>query len=356
MIIMSYKITGSGCYVPTVVQKNNAFLGLSFLDNHGTKFNENNETIIDKFNSITGIEERKYINSELKTSDIAHIAAQKAIEDAKVDPETIDYIILAHNFGDISGDSKQIDTLPSLASRVKAKLKIKNPKCVAYDILFGCPGWVEAMIQAHAFIRAGMAKKCLVVGSDALSRVVDLYDRDSMIYADGAGATILEETAEEGGILSHCTMTFTADNETDFIFYGKSYNRECFKGDKFIKMQGRKVYEFALSHVPKAMKQCLDKANIDVENLKKIFIHQANKKMDEAIVNRFLRLYNKPMRDDILPMNIEEYGNSSVATVPTLFDLVIKQNYKGHSLSKGDIILFSSVGAGMNINAITYQI
>ena len=356
MRIMSYKITGSGCYIPTVIQKNKAFLGLSFLDNHGTKFDVDNETIIDKFNTITGIKERKYIHSELKTSDIAYFAALKAIEDANLDPETLDYIIVAHNFGDISGDSKQIDTLPSLASRVKAKLKIKNPKCVAYDILFGCPGWVEAMIQAHAFIKAGMAKKCLVVGSEALSRVVDLYDRDSMIYADGAGATILEETAEEGGILSHCTLTYAADNETDFIFYGKSYNSECLKGDKFIKMQGRKVYEFALSHVPKAMKQCLDQANVDVENLKKIFIHQANKKMDEAIVNRFLRLYKEPMREDILPMNIEEFGNSSVATVPTLFDLVIKQNYKGHSLSKGDVILFSSVGAGMNINAITYQI
>ena len=353
---MSHRITGSGCCIPTVVQKNKAFLAHSFLDNQGTEFDVDNQTIIDKFNSITGIEERKYISSELKTSDIAHLAAQKAIEDANVDPETLDYIIVAHNFGDITGDSKQIDTLPSLASRVKAKLKIRNPKCVAYDILFGCPGWVEAMIQAHAFIKAGMAKKCLVIGADALSRVVDIYDRDSMIYADGAGATILEESAEEGGILSHSTLTYTAENETDFIFYGKSYNSEDLNGNKFIKMQGRKVYEFALNHVPAAMKQCLDQANIDIDVLKKIFIHQANKKMDEAIVKRFYRLYKKPMREDILPMNIEEFGNSSVATVPTLFDLVLKQNYKGHSLKKGDIILFASVGAGMNINAITYQI
>jgi 3-oxoacyl-[acyl-carrier-protein] synthase-3 len=353
---MSHRITGSGCCIPTVVQNNKAFLAHSFLDNQGTEFDVDNQTIIDKFNSITGIEERKYISSELKTSDIAHLAAQKAIEDANVDPETLDYIIVAHNFGDITGDSKQIDTLPSLASRVKAKLKIRNPKCVAYDILFGCPGWVEAMIQAHAFIKAGMAKKCLVIGADALSRVVDIYDRDSMIYADGAGATILEESAEEGGILSHSTLTYTAENETDFIFYGKSYNSEDLNGNKFIKMQGRKVYEFALNHVPAAMKQCLDQANIDIDDLKKIFIHQANKKMDEAIVKRFYRLYKKPMGEDILPMNIEEFGNSSVATVPTLFDLVLKQNYKGHSLKKGDIILFASVGAGMNINAITYQI
>ena len=353
---MSQRITGSGCCIPTVVQKNKAFLAHSFLDNHGTEFDVDNETIIDKFNSITGIKERKYIPPELKTSDIAHLAAKKAIEDANIDLETLDYIIVAHNFGDITVDSKQIDTLPSLASRVKAKLKIRNPKCVAYDILFGCPGWVEAMIQAHAFIKAGMAKKCLVIGADALSRVVDIYDRDSMIYADGAGATILEESDEEGGILSHCSLTYTFENETDFIFYGKSYNGKDLNGDKFIKMQGRKVYEFALNNVPAAMKQSLDYANVEIDNLKKIFIHQANKKMDEAIVKRFYRLYNKSMRKDILPMNIEEFGNSSVATVPTLFDLVLKQNYKGHSIKKGDILLFASVGAGMNINAITYQI
>ena len=353
---MSHRITGSGCFIPNVVKKNKAFLAHSFLDNQGIQFDVDNETIIDKFNSITGIKERKYISSELKTSDIAHYAAQKAIEDANIDPETLDYIIIAHNFGDITRDSKQIDTLPSLASRVKAKIKIQNPQCVAYDILFGCPGWIEAMIQAHAFIKAGMAKKCLVIGADSLSRVVDIYDRDSMIYSDGAGATILEESTEEGGILSHSTLTYTAEDETDFIFYGKSYNSDDLNGDKFIKMQGRKVYEFALNHVPAAMKQCLDQANIDIDDLKKIFIHQANKKMDEAIVKRFYRLYKKPMREETLPMNIEEFGNSSVATVPTLFDLVIKQNYKGHSLKKGDIILFASVGAGMNINAITYQI
>ena len=353
---MSYKITGSGCFIPSVVQGNSAFIDYSFLDNNGSKFEIDNNTIIEKFNSITGIEERKYIAPELNTSDIACQAALKAIKDAKLDPETLDYITVAHNFGDISSNSKQIDTLPSLASRVKAKLKIQNPSCVAYDILFGCPGWVEAMIQAQAFIKAGMAKKCLVIGADALSRVVDLHDRDSMIYADGAGATILEESNQEGGILSHCSMTFTADHEADFIFYGKSYNTRNLNGDKFIKMQGRKVYEFALNKVPAAMKKCLDDAKIEIEQLKKIFIHQANKKMDEAIIKRFYKLYKKTIPKDILPMNIEEFGNSSVATVPTLFDLVLKQNYKGHSLNKGDIILFASVGAGMNINAITYQI
>ena len=352
----SFRITGSGCCIPSVVKNNDLFLNHTFYDENGSKFGIDNQTIIEKFNSITGINQRKYIPADLTTSDIAYHAALSAIKDADIDSESLDYIIVAHNFGDITCNSKQIDTLPSLASRVKAKLKIKNPECVAYDILFGCPGWVEGMIQAQAFIKAKMAQKCLIIGADALSRVVDCHDRDSMIYADGAGATILEKSNLEGGILSHSTLTFTAEEEADFIFYGESYNKGKVHGDKFIKMQGRKVYEFALSNVPAAMKKCLDNSGTSIKKLSKIFIHQANKKMDEAIARRFFRLYKTPMPDDVLPMNIEEFGNSSVATVPTLFDLVLKENYNGHSLSRGDIILFASVGAGMNINAITYQI
>ena len=353
---MNYKITGSGSYIPTNTQDNGTFLSQSFYDDNGVKLELDNQTIIDKFNSITGIEQRKYINEELNTSDIATVAAQDAIEDAQIDPETLDYIIVAHNFGDITYGSKQIDTLPNLAARVKSKLKIKNPSCVAYDILFGCPGWVEGMIQAKAFIKAGMATKCLIVGADALSRVIDKYDRDSMIFADGAGATIIETADEDGGILSHTSATYTSENEAEFIYYGNSCNTKANQREKYIKMQGRKVYEFALSHVPAAMKKCLDDASIEIDQLKKIFIHQANKKMDEAIAKRFYRLYKAHMPEDILPMNIAEFGNSSVATIPTLFNLVLKQNYKGHSLNKGDIILFASVGSGMNINAITYQI
>jgi 3-oxoacyl-[acyl-carrier-protein] synthase-3 len=241
-----------------------------------------------------------------------------------------------------------------VASRVKAGLGIQNPNCVAYDILFGCPGWVEGVIQASAFIKAGMAKKCLVLGADSLSRVLDHSDRDSMIYADGAGATLIESTEDKGGILAHKTVTYTADGEADFIFYGPS--NDSGKGTKYIKMFGRKVYEFALNKVPLAIRNCLDASGADINQVKKIFIHQANLKMDDAIIKRLYRLYKKPMPEGVLPMNIQEFGNSSVATVPTLFDLVRKENYGGHTLTDGDLIIFASVGAGMNINAITYRI
>jgi len=120
-------------------------------------------------------------------------------------------------------------------------------------------------------------------------------------------------------------------------------------------MFGRKIYEFALNNVPLAMKAALDKANLDIDAVKKVFIHQANEKMDEAIIKRFYRLYKKPVPEGIMPMIIHKLGNSSVATVPTLLDLVLKGNLENQKVEKGDIIMLASVGAGMNINAIVYQ-
>ena len=351
---MNIKITGSGSYIPTVTVKNKDFSNHVFLNEDGSNFALSNDVITEKFYGITGIQERKYASDDLITSDIGFIAAEKAIADANLDPETLDYIIFAHNFGDVNKGAIQSDMLPSLASRVKHKLRIKNPKCVAYDMLFGCPGWVEGVIQAQAYIKAGMAKKCLVIGAETLSRVVDPHDRDSMIYADGAGATIIEATNEEGGILAHETATYTYD-EAHFLFFGKSFNQEHDPNVRYIKMHGRKIYEFALSNVPKAMKECLDKSSVDISQLKKILIHQANEKMDEAIIQRFYKLYDQQMPEGIMPMSIHELGNSSVATVPTLFDLLIKGKIKEQSINKGDVILFASVGAGMNINAIVYK-
>ena len=351
---MNIKITGSGSYIPTVRVTNKDFSNHIFLNEDGSNFALPNEVITEKFYGITGIQERKYVTDELTTSDIGFIAAKKAIEDSKIDPETLDYIIFAHNFGDVKKGTIQTDLLPSLASRVKHNLRIKNPKCVAYDMLFGCPGWVEGVIQAQAYIKAGMAKKCLIIGAETLSRVVDPHDRDSMIYSDGAGATIIEASEEEGGILAHETATFTYD-EAYFLFFGKSFNKDHNPDIRYLKMHGRKIYEFALSNVPKAMKECLDKSGVDISQLKKILIHQANEKMDEAIVQRFYKLYDQKMPEEIMPMSIHELGNSSVATVPTLYDSLVKGKIKDQSITKGDIILFASVGSGMNINAIVYK-
>ncbi|MCK0156172.1 ketoacyl-ACP synthase III [Cellulophaga sp. F20128] len=351
---MKIGITGTGSYIPTITTPNTEFENHTFLNTDGSPIAYSNEIIIEKFKKITGIAERRYANKEINTSDMAFLAAERAIADANIDKESIDYIIVAHNFGDISHGKTQGDTLPSLATRVKHLLQIQNPKCVAYDILFGCPGWIEGMIQGYAFIKAGLAKKCLIIGAETLSRVVDPYDRDSMIYSDGAGASIIEETNRTGQILAHNSATY-AHTEANYLFFGESYNKNEQNDTRYIKMLGRKIYEFAVSNVPQAMQECLDTSGVDIEDVKKIFIHQANEKMDEAIVSRFYKLYNKTMPQDIMPMTIYKLGNSSVATVPTLFDLVTKGKLENQAVEKGDVVIFASVGAGMNINAVVYK-
>lgn len=349
-------ITGTGAFIPSIKKENSKFNDSFFLNADGTSFDNSNSVIIEKFKSITGIEERRYAKPEYKASDLGFFAAKKAIEDAKINPEELDYIIFAHNFGDVKTNAIQSDILPSLATRVKHLLQIENPNCVAYDILFGCPGWIEGVIQAQAFIKAGIAKKCLVIGGETLSRVVDMNDRDSMIYSDGAGACIVEATDKnDSGILSHASQTFTKE-EAYYLFFGNSNDKNKDKDVRYIKMHGRKIYEFALTNVPKAMQTALDKSGVSIDDVKKIFIHQANEKMDEAIIKRFYRLYKKPIPEGIMPMSIHKLGNSSVATVPTLLDLVLKGNIENQQVKKGDVIILASVGAGMNINAIVYKI
>lgn len=351
---MNIKIIGSGSYIPTEKVTNLDFAQHNFLNEDGSQFPQPNEVVAQKFLEITGIEERRYVSDNLLTSDIATIASKKAIENANIDPESLDYIILAHNFGDVKKKAIQSDILPSLASRVKHSLKIKNPKCVAYDILFGCPGWVEGVIQAQAFIKAGMAKRCLVIGAETLSRVVDIHDRDSMIYSDGAGATVIEATEDVGGILAHESATFALD-EAYYLYFGNSFDKNLDPDIRYIKMYGRKIYEFALSNVPKAMSACLDKSGVSISEVKKVLIHQANEKMDEAIIQRFFRIYKQTPPEGVMPMSIHKLGNSSVATVPTLYDLLIKGQIENQKLNKGDVVIFASVGAGMNINAFVYK-
>ncbi|WP_405202767.1 3-oxoacyl-ACP synthase III family protein [Dokdonia sp. LLG6352-1] len=351
---MAIKITGLGSFIPDVIQKNDQFQNHTFLNMDGSAITSENGIIIEKFKAITGIEERRYAPSEMNSSDLGSKAAERAIKDAGIDPETLDYIICAHNYGDVQKGSNFSDIVPSLASRIKHNLRIQNPKCVAYDILFGCPGWIEGVIQAQAFIKAGMAKKCLVIGTEMLSRVVDDHDRDSMIYSDGAGASVIEEDDSDTGILAFETATFTYD-EAYFLFNGSSYNAEANQDTKYIKMYGRKIYNFALTQVPQAMKSCLEKSGCSIDEVKKIFIHQANEKMDEAIVSRFYKLHDLEMPEHIMPMSINKLGNSSVATVPTVFDLVRQGALENHEINKGDVVIFASVGAGMNINAMIYR-
>lgn len=354
---MNLEITGTGSYIPDVKVPNSEFLGHSFFTPKGDKIEQDPQLTIDKFKEITGIEERRYAKTDQQTSDLGTLAAQRAIADAGINPETLDGIIVAHNFGNIPHGKIQSDILPSLATRVKHDLRIENPNCIAFDILYGCPGWVQAMILAYNYIKAQQGERYLVIGAETLSRKLDPNDRDSMIFADGAGAAVVEARKNDfkRGILSTASQTFTSE-EAYYLYYDVSNDPNAAEKTRYIKMKGQKIFQFALTHVPAAMKTCLDRSGLSIDQVKKVLIHQANEKMDEAIIKRFFRLYKKQAPEDIMPMSIHLLGNSSVATVPTLLDLLRKGKLEGHSVEEGDVILLASVGAGMSINAIAYRV
>ncbi|GGI28988.1 3-oxoacyl-ACP synthase III family protein [Pedobacter mendelii] len=349
-------IIGTGSYIPENIISGNEFLNSTFFEN-GNRLEKENTEIIHKFSEITEIVERRYVHPDQLSNQIGAKAAERAIESAQIDKETLDYIIFCHNFGDIPLNSNRTDILPSLASKVKKLLGIENPDCVAYDVIFGCPGWVQGTIQADYFIKSGDAKRVLVIGAETLSRIIDPHDRDSMIFSDGAGAVIFEGTSseEKNGILAHKTETHSFQHG-GLLTMGKSSNPDENSGNFYLKMNGRKLYEFAVTQVPQVIKKVIDKAGLSVEDVNIVFVHQANGKMDAAIMKRLFKLYGlDSVPENLVPMTISWLGNSSVATIPTLLDLVLKEQVKGYKVKKGDVAVFASVGAGMHINAFIYR-
>lgn len=348
-------IIGSGSYLPERVIGRDHFMQSEFYTDEGEKIEKPTAEIISKFVEITEIENRRYIGEDMSNSKIGYEAATIALEDAKVDPEQLDYIIYASNFGELGTDGSA-NFMPNMAARVKNLLGIQNRKCITYDMIFGCPGWVEAMILANHLIKSQAAKTILVVGAETLSRVTDPFDRNKMIFADGAGAVVVQATEEENvGIISHNTI---CDNgvELDYLRNGCTINPDVNDKKLYIRMLGRKIYEYALKNVPAAIKETIDAAQLSLEDIDKVLIHQANAKMDYAMIDRLHKLYHiKNYDHSIAPMTIQQFGNSSVATIPTMFDLIIKGKMEGQQFKEKGNIVMTSVGAGMNINALVYR-
>jgi len=352
-------IIGTGSCIPSRIVLNEDFLNHTFYEGYGQPLPaEAMPKIVAKLREITDITERRHVPGDQVASDLAFDAAGKALASSGIDPETLDYLIVAHNVGDVRPGHPHTDQIPTLAARVKQRLRIANPGCVCYDLTFGCPGWLQGVIQADYFLRSGDARRALVIGTETLSRVSDPGDRDSMIYADGAGAVVLEgrQSPERIGILAHAVRSDTLDHAR-LLWLDAPYDPASQDGRLCLKMEGRKLYEYALSTVPGVVRQSLERAGLDLGDVDKVLLHQANGKMDEAILKRLFRLYGlQAIPPGIMPMTISWLGNSSVATLPTLLDLIQRGELPDQALAAGDTVVFASVGAGMSINSLVYRL
>lgn len=349
-------IVGTGSHLPERVVPNAHFEGHRFRGRDGHALQGANADLLRQFEAITGIRERRWAPEGLTASDLGADAAEKALADAAIDPESLDYLVVAHNFGDVRAGGARVDAVPALAARIKHRLRIASPRCVALDVVFGCPGWLQAVILVDALIRAGEIRRALVVGAETLSRVCDPHDRDSLLYGDGAGAVVLEgrETGEPVGILAHGARSDTLD-DLDMLRVGPSYDASRTCDGPFIKMDGRRVYKYAVSTVAPAIKCVLDQAGVPLDGVAKVLLHQANGKMIDAIVGRLAELCGTAPRPDLVPKTVCWLGNSSVATLPTVYDLVRRGELDGHRIAPGDCLVFGAVGAGMHVNAVVYR-
>ena len=349
-------ISGTGSVIPELLVPNSDFESHEFYDRNGARIEKSGAEIVAKLESITGIRERRYIPFEQDSIQLMTDASRLAVEDAGLDVNDLSGIIVAHNAGNMVPDTGAFHTVPNLAAALKHELHSTNHNCFAYDVLFGCPGWLQAIIQAHHAIQCDGAEHILVTGLEVASRLLDPHDPDSMILADGCGACVVSrsDTAEKG-VLSYSTFSHAMDDNR-IIYLGTS-NKPGVEGSCYFHMNGRAVYKYATEWVPKVILNALEKSGLNIGEIDLFLFHQANEKMLEAIAANLANLCDVPtdsLRNKI-PMTIDFLGNTSVATIPTMLDLIRKQKLEGYEIHDGDVVVMASVGAGMHCNAIVYR-
>ena len=311
---MAARIIGTGSYLPSLVVSNNDL-----------------EKIVDTtdewIRSRTGIE-RRHIAVEETTTSMAVHAARAALENAGVEPEELDLILV----GNISGYC----FFPSTACQVQSALGAD--KAVAFDVSAACAGFLFGLGIADAYIKSGMIKTALVIGSETLSKMMDWKDRSTcVLFGDGAGAAVVRE--DEQGILSLLQGSDGARGEA-LVCENRRVNnpyRESSRELDFTKMNGQEVYRFAVRTVPKSVEEALALAKTQADEIKYFIMHQANIRILEAVAKRLEQPFEK------FPTNLQECGNISAGSVPVLLDEV---NRAGN-LKRGDKIVLAGFGAGL---------
>ena len=316
------KICGTGSYVPPHIMDN---------DDLSRIVDTNDAWIRER----TGIARRHIIEDET-TSYMAGQAALRAVEQSGIDPKEIELILVA--------TSSSETVFPCAACEVQKMIGAVN--AAGFDMNAACTGFVLAFNTAQAYISAGLYRTILVIGADSMSNMVDWTDRGTCIlFGDGAGAAILQ--AEEG---EPFIMAAHSDGIKGPALTGLSRHRkgrEPGEEDKesYIHMDGQGVFKFAVRKVPEIVEEVLEKAGMEIDDIDYFILHQANRRIIEAVAKR--------LHTDIsrFPMNLEEYANTSAATVPILLDEMNRNN----KFSKGQKLILSGFGAGLTWAACLFE-
>jgi 3-oxoacyl-[acyl-carrier-protein] synthase-3 len=311
-------ILGTGYYVPEKVVTN-------------ADMEKIVETTDEWIRTRTGIQERRFAAPDEYTSDMGFRAAENAIRNAGINKEDIGLIITATVTGDYNW--------PSTAGIIQKKLGL--PGIPAFDVSAACSGFIYGLSISDAMIKSGKFKKILLIGVEKLSVITDMTDRNTcVLLGDGAGAVVLGES-ESDGIMS---VVIHADgSKTDILYQpaGGSVNPATHETvDKrmhYLKMDGKEVFKLAVEKMPSVLEESMAEAGLKAEDIDFVIFHQANIRIIEYIAKKF----NWPVGKNII--NIQKYGNTSAATIPIALAEAMEQK----KIKKGDIVAFSTFGAGM---------
>jgi 3-oxoacyl-[acyl-carrier-protein] synthase-3 len=280
----------------------------------------------------TGIRERHILDPSLAASDLATEAGEKACRAAGIAPADVDCIIV----GTVTGDCP----FPATATFVQKKLGARSGGC-AFDLSAACAGFLYGMSIADGFIRAKQFKNVLVIGVEVLSRIVDWTDRATcVLFGDGAGAVLMTEDA--GGVRGLLSTHLYADGtQTDILLQKAGGSREPLTAENakrfFVHMNGREVYKHAVRNMAASARTALEANGLTPADVAWVIGHQANLRILEGVSERV----GIPMERFFL--NVDRYGNTSSASVPTALDEAIEQK----KLREGDILLFTALGGGL---------
>ena len=308
-------IAGTGSYLPANILTNKQLEQM---------VDTTDEWIVQR----SGIEQRHIAAADETTSDMAIAAAKKAIEAAGCDPATIDGIIVATTTPD--------QTFPAVAVRVQAELGI--PHGMAFDVQAVCSGFVYALSTADAFIKCGNVKRVLVIGAEKMSSIVDWRDRTTcVLFADGAGAVILEADESKEGIIS--THLYANGEGRNMLYTDGGPSTTGTKGH--IQMEGREVFKHAVTYLADIVKEVCEVNNITGADIDWLVPHQANIRIIEATAKKL----NLPMEQVVL--TIQKHGNTSAASIPLALDEAVRDG----RIKRGDLLLLEAMGGGFTWGA-----